>query len=38
MGENNSEKLTLPSGIPESVEDLKLEISCRGLPATIHGR
>ena len=26
MGENNSEKLTLPSGIPESVEDLKLEI------------
>lgn len=26
LGENNSEKLILPSGIPESVDDLKLEI------------
>lgn len=26
LGENNSEKLILPSGIPESVDELKLEI------------
>lgn len=26
LRENNSEKLILPSGIPESVDDLKLEI------------